>query len=52
MFPILLLVYVRLSFNEERDARARFGEEYTRYAAHTPAFFPRLGSTESSPPIR
>ena len=52
MFPILLLVYARLSFNEERDARARFGEEYTRYAARTPAFFPRLGSTESSPPIR
>ena len=52
MFPILLLVYVRLSFNEERDARARFGEEYTSYAARTPAFFPRLGSTESSPPIR
>ena len=52
MFPILLLVYVRLSFNEERDARARFGEEYTRYAARTPAFFPRLGSGEGSPPIR
>jgi protein-S-isoprenylcysteine O-methyltransferase Ste14 len=52
MFPILLLVYARLSFNEERDARARFGEEYTRYAARTPAFFPRFGSTEDSPPIR
>jgi protein-S-isoprenylcysteine O-methyltransferase Ste14 len=52
MFPILLLVYARLSFNEERDARARFGEEYTRYAARTPAFFPRLGSREDSPPIR
>ena len=52
MFPILLLLYARLSFNEERDARARFGEEYTRYAARTPAFFPRLGSREDSPPIR
>ena len=52
MFPILLLVYVRLSFNEERDARARFGEEYTRYAARTPAFFPRLGSKEDSATIR
>jgi len=52
MFPILLLVYARLSFNEERDARARFGEEYTRYAARTPAFFPRLGRMEGSPPAR
>jgi protein-S-isoprenylcysteine O-methyltransferase Ste14 len=52
MFPILLLVYARLSFNEERDARTRFGEEYTRYAARTPAFFPRLGSAEDTPPIR
>ena len=52
MFPILLLVYARLSFNEERDARARFGEEYTRYAARTPAFFPRLGRKEDNQPIR
>jgi len=52
MFPILLLVYARLSFNEERDARARFGEEYTRYASHTPAFFPRLGISEGSQPNR
>lgn len=52
MFPILLLVYARLSFNEERDVRARFGEEYTRYAARTPAFFPRLGSREDNQPIR
>jgi len=52
MFPILLLVYARLSFNEERDARARFGEVYTRYAAHTPGFFPRLGSKEDHQPIR
>ena len=52
MFPILLLVYARLSFNEERDVRVRFGEEYTRYAARTPAFFPRLGSKEDSATVR
>ena len=51
MFPILVLVYARLSFNEERDVRTRFGEEYTRYAARTPAFFPRLGSKPDSSPI-
>jgi hypothetical protein len=26
-----------------RDLEATFGEEYARYAAATPAFFPRLG---------
>lgn len=51
MFPILLLVYARLSLNEERDARARFGDKYTSYAARTPAFFPRLGSREDNQPI-
>ena len=52
MFPILLLVYARLSFNEERDARARFGEEYARYAGRTPAFFPRLGGSEDRQSLR
>jgi len=52
MFPILLLVYARLSFNEERDTRARFGEAYTRYAARTPTFFPRLGGREDRQSLR
>ena len=43
MFPILVFMYVRLARREERDARTEFGEAYTRYAADTPAFFPRLG---------
>ena len=42
MFPILTLMYVRLAEREERDARARFGAEYERYAARTAEFFPRL----------
>lgn len=52
MFPILLLVYARLSINEERDARARFGEAYTRYSARTPAFLPRLGGSEDRQSLR
>ncbi|MBI3067562.1 MAG: isoprenylcysteine carboxylmethyltransferase family protein, partial [Betaproteobacteria bacterium] len=40
MFPILVLMYVRLARHEERDAIAEFGEEYIRYAARTPAFLP------------
>ena len=42
MFPILVTMYVRLARREERDALAEFGDAYARYAANTPAFFPRL----------
>ncbi len=40
MFPILVWVYVRLAKREEREASMEFGEEYARYGARTPAFFP------------
>ena len=43
MFPILVFMYVRLARREEEEARAEFGQEYRRYMARTPAFFPRLG---------
>ena len=46
MFPILVTMYVRLARQEEREALAEFGEAYARYAATTPAFFPRLGGTK------
>jgi methanethiol S-methyltransferase len=42
MFPILVWMYVRLAHREEREVRAEFSEAYTRYAARTPAFIPRL----------
>ncbi|HUX91074.1 MAG TPA: isoprenylcysteine carboxylmethyltransferase family protein [Gallionellaceae bacterium] len=41
MFPLLLLVYVRLARAEERDAEARFGERWREYAARTPRFIPQ-----------
>lgn len=41
MFPILVIMYVRLSFVEEREARKEFGEAYVRYATAVPAFVPR-----------
>ncbi len=44
MFPVLVWMYTRLAFQEEREIRAVFGEEYEHYAAKTPAFFPCLGS--------
>lgn len=43
MFPILVFMYVRLAQREERDARAEFGDAYTRYEANTRAFLPRFG---------
>ena len=45
MFPILMTMYVRLARREERDALADFGDAYARYAATTPAFFPRRPQT-------
>ena len=45
MFPILVYMYAQLARREERDVIAEFGQEYTRYASRTPAFFPRLGSS-------
>jgi protein-S-isoprenylcysteine O-methyltransferase Ste14 len=47
MFPILVVMYVRLARREEREALAEFGEAYARYAANTPAFFPRIGRVVS-----
>lgn len=41
MFPVLVGMYVHLAHKEEAEVRAAFGEAYARYAAATPAFFPR-----------
>ena len=49
MFPILVWMYVRLARREEREVRTEFGEAYARYAAATPAFFPRLRRTAPRP---
>jgi protein-S-isoprenylcysteine O-methyltransferase Ste14 len=42
MFPILVLMYVRLAHREEREIQVEFGEAYHRYATNTPRFFPHL----------
>ncbi|MBU1689155.1 MAG: isoprenylcysteine carboxylmethyltransferase family protein [Gammaproteobacteria bacterium] len=47
MFPVLVVMYVRLARIEEREVSAEFGDAYMRYAADTPAFFPRYGSATS-----
>lgn len=41
MFPILVFMYACLARREEHEVAAEFGEEYARYRAVVPAFFPR-----------
>jgi methanethiol S-methyltransferase len=50
MFPLLVFMYVRLARSEEREAVQAFGAEYERYAAVTPAWFPRLGNRDAAGP--
>jgi len=50
MFPVLVLVYVRLALREEHEALAAFGDEYRRYLARTPRFFPRVAAASGRGP--
>ncbi len=50
MFPILVMMYIRLARREEREALAQFGAAYANYAASTPAFFPRLWRAPAEQP--
>jgi len=43
MFPVLVVMYVKLARTEEHDARAAFSDAYDAYAAEVPGFFPKLG---------
>jgi protein-S-isoprenylcysteine O-methyltransferase Ste14 len=49
MFPILVAMYWRLARREEKEAFKEFGDEYARYAARTPAFFPRHKNPPPTP---
>jgi protein-S-isoprenylcysteine O-methyltransferase Ste14 len=49
MFPILLVMYIRLSRREERESLAEFGEIYQQYAAITPGFIPKFRKIEMVP---
>ena len=43
MFPVLVVMYVRLAHAEEQEARATFGAEWDAYAARVPRWLPRMG---------
>jgi protein-S-isoprenylcysteine O-methyltransferase Ste14 len=42
MFPIMVVVYIRLARREEKVVRHEFGEVYDTYAHALPSFIPRL----------
>lgn len=42
MFPVLLVVYIRLARQEEQLVREEFGQAYDDYASKVPAFLPKL----------
>lgn len=48
MFPILCVMYVRLSYTEELESAQRFGDEWDRYASRTPRFIPNFGGSPST----
>jgi protein-S-isoprenylcysteine O-methyltransferase Ste14 len=48
MFPVLVVMYVRLAKREEQEIRTEFGAEYDRYAAVTPGWLPLPGSTNKA----
>ena len=48
MFPVLVVMYIRLARREEQDAIAEFGDEYRRYMNGVPSFIPRLHGDEAA----
>lgn len=50
MFPVLVVMYLRLANIEEREVTQTFGEAYQRYAASVPAFIPRKPSVPQTDP--
>jgi protein-S-isoprenylcysteine O-methyltransferase Ste14 len=48
MFPVLVVMYVRLAKQEEKETRATFGNIYDIYASQVPAFLPHWSRIVSS----
>lgn len=47
MFPVLVVMYVKLAKAEEREAIAEFGDAYRNYMKEVPGFIPKLGGATS-----
>ena len=48
MFPVLVVMYVKLAHREEREVEAELGEIWRAYAARTPRWLPRLGAANAT----
>jgi protein-S-isoprenylcysteine O-methyltransferase Ste14 len=51
MFPILVVMYVRLARKEEREVAEQFGTVWRTYAEETPRWFPRARSRPHEPTV-
>ena len=51
MFPVLVVMYVRLAIAEERDSETTFGAAWRAYAAGTPRFVPRFARDHRARPV-
>lgn len=49
MFPVLVVMYVRLAHKEEREVHAELGAAWETYAARTPRWIPHLRSRTQHP---
>jgi len=49
MFPVLVVMYFRLAWTEEKTALAEFGESYRDYMRRVPAFIPRFKRAPAGP---
>jgi protein-S-isoprenylcysteine O-methyltransferase Ste14 len=49
MFPVLVIMYLRLAISEERQAEQEFGQAWRDYASNTPRFLPRIGRAPHRP---
>ena len=46
MFPVLVVMYVRLAWQEEREAITQYGDAYQSYMKQVPGFIPKLGGSK------
>lgn len=51
MFPVLVVMYIRLSIAEEQDSARAFGQAWQAYAASTPRFIPRFSKGSVARPV-
>jgi protein-S-isoprenylcysteine O-methyltransferase Ste14 len=49
LYPVMLVTYLRLAINEERETLVRFGAEYRSNLAAVPRFLPRRRTVEVAP---